>query len=174
VRERTGLDQPLLVQFAAISGPHVSGRYGPLGKKRAAGAGEIANRLPNTLLLASNQPGAIRRHWHPDWGIFGHQPNSWFDGGSMTFALLGVSMPIFWLGLMLMILFAVLLPRWLGCRAAAAAHRQRHLAAPGDAGHRPGGQLDGHPGAHDPRLHARSAAARLRAHRPRQRAEGER
>jgi peptide/nickel transport system permease protein len=32
----------------------------------------------------------------------------------MTFALLGVSMPIFWLGLMLMILFAVLIPKWFG------------------------------------------------------------
>jgi len=41
-------------------------------------------------------------------------PNSWFDGGSMVFALLGVSMPIFWLGLMLMIFFAVQIGRWLG------------------------------------------------------------
>jgi ABC-type dipeptide/oligopeptide/nickel transport system permease component len=40
--------------------------------------------------------------------------NSWVDGGSMIFALLGVSMPVFWLGLMLIILFAVTLPRWLG------------------------------------------------------------
>jgi peptide/nickel transport system permease protein len=48
-------------------------------------------------------------------GVFSAtRPNSWFDGGSMTFALLGVSMPIFWLGLMLMILFAVLIPRWMG------------------------------------------------------------
>jgi ABC-type dipeptide/oligopeptide/nickel transport system permease component len=38
--------------------------------------------------------------------------NSWIDTFSMVFSLVGVSMPIFWLGILLIILFAVTL-RWL-------------------------------------------------------------
>ena len=33
--------------------------------------------------------------------------NSWADQGAMIFALIGVSLPNFWLGLMLIILFSV-------------------------------------------------------------------
>ncbi|RIK42428.1 MAG: peptide ABC transporter permease, partial [Chloroflexi bacterium] len=39
---------------------------------------------------------------------------TWVDAVSMTLALVGVSMPIFWLGLMLIIFFALALPNWLG------------------------------------------------------------
>jgi ABC-type dipeptide/oligopeptide/nickel transport system permease component len=40
----------------------------------------------------------------------GRQPNSWLDTGTMALAIFGVSMPIFWLGLMLLYIFSL----WLG------------------------------------------------------------
>ncbi|MFU8771671.1 MAG: ABC transporter permease, partial [Anaerolineales bacterium] len=70
-------------------------------------------RLPNTLKLAAAGLVLSAIIGIPIGVFSATRPNSWFDGGSMTFALIGVSMPIFWLGLMLMIFFAVLLPRWL-------------------------------------------------------------
>jgi hypothetical protein len=46
-------------------------------------------------------------------GIFSAiRPRSWIDQGSTTFALLGISLPSFWLGIMLILLFSLEL-RWL-------------------------------------------------------------
>ena len=40
----------------------------------------------------------------------GQRPNSWLDASTMGLAIMGVSMPIFWLGLMLLYIFSL----WLG------------------------------------------------------------
>ncbi|PJF27942.1 MAG: peptide ABC transporter permease [Phototrophicales bacterium] len=114
VRENLGLDQPLLVQYGRYMLRVFQGDMGNSVRSRLPVLEEIQTRLPRTLSLAAVSlvvSGVI--------GIIlgvtaATRPNSWFDGGSMIFALIGVSMPIFWLGLMLMIFFAVLLPQWLG------------------------------------------------------------
>lgn len=114
VREELGLDQPVLVQYSRYLWRIVQGDMGRSVRSGLPVSQEISRRLPNTLTLAATSLVLSTLIGVPI-GIFSAtRPNSWFDGGSMTFALLGVSMPIFWLGLMLMILFAVLLPRWLG------------------------------------------------------------
>jgi ABC-type dipeptide/oligopeptide/nickel transport system permease component len=71
-------------------------------------------RLPRTLSLAAVSLLVACLIGIPIGISSSLRPNSWFDAGSMIIALLGVSMPIFWLGLMLMILFAVYLPQTLG------------------------------------------------------------
>jgi ABC-type dipeptide/oligopeptide/nickel transport system permease component len=114
VRQNLGLDQPLLVQYVTYISRVLQGDMGSSVRSRLPVVEEIRTRLPRTLSLAVVSlvvSGAI--------GIMlgvtaATRPNSWFDGASMITALIGVSMPIFWLGLMLMILFAVLLPQWLG------------------------------------------------------------
>jgi ABC-type dipeptide/oligopeptide/nickel transport system permease component len=114
VRRDLGLDQPLLIQYVTYMSRVLQGNMGNSVRSRLPVIEEIQTRLPRTLSLAITSlivAGTI--------GIIlgvtaATRPNSWFDSGSMIFALIGVSMPIFWLGLMLMILFAVLLPRWLG------------------------------------------------------------
>jgi peptide/nickel transport system permease protein len=109
-----GLDQPLLIQYGRYLWRAVQGDMGRSIKSGVQVSDEIARRLPRTLALAATSLVVSAVIGIPI-GIFSAtKPNSWFDGGSMTIALLGVSMPIFWLGLMLMIFFAVLLPRWLG------------------------------------------------------------
>jgi peptide/nickel transport system permease protein len=114
MREQLGLDKPVLEQYGLYITRIVQGDMGRSIRSGLPVTTEIATRLPRTLLLAATSLVLAAVIGIPI-GIFSAtRPNSWFDGGSMTIALLGVSMPIFWLGLMLMILFAVLLPRWLG------------------------------------------------------------
>jgi peptide/nickel transport system permease protein len=114
VREQLGLDQPVAVQFARYTWRVLQGDMGRSVKSGLSVSDEIAKRIPNTLLLTTASLVLAVVVGIPIGVFSATRPNSWFDGGSMTIALLGVSMPIFWLGLMLMILFAVLLPRWLG------------------------------------------------------------
>ena len=114
VRADLGLDQPLIVQYLRYSGRVLQGDMGRSVKSGLPVAQELAHRLPNTLKLAGASLVLSALVGIPIGVFSATRPNSWFDGGSMTFALLGISMPIFWLGLMLMILFAAVLPRWLG------------------------------------------------------------
>jgi peptide/nickel transport system permease protein len=114
VERELGLDRPILIQYGNYLWRAIQGDMGRSIKSGVQVTDEIARRLPRTLALATTSLVVSAVIGIPI-GIFSAtRPNSWFDGGSMTFALLGVSMPIFWLGLMLMIFFAVLLPRWLG------------------------------------------------------------
>lgn len=117
VRADMGLDQPVLVQYTRYIGRIFQGDMGRSVRSGLPVLEEIQIRLPRTLtlavtsLLVSSIIGIIV-------GVYAAtRPNSWFDVGSMVFALLGVSMPIFWSGLMLMILFAVMIPRWFGLGA---------------------------------------------------------
>jgi peptide/nickel transport system permease protein len=114
VRENLGLDQPLVVQYTRYLTRFVQGDMGRSVKSGLPVTQEIGQRLPRTLTLATSALVVAAVIGIPLGVVSATRANSWVDGLSMTVALLGVSMPIFWLGLMLMILFAVLLPRWLG------------------------------------------------------------
>jgi peptide/nickel transport system permease protein len=114
VRREYGLDQPYHIQYFTYMGRVLQGDMGRSIRSRHPVAQEIQTRLPRTLSLALISLAVACAIGIPIGVTSATRPNSWFDGGSMIFALLGVSMPIFWLGLMLMILFAVLLPQWLG------------------------------------------------------------
>jgi peptide/nickel transport system permease protein len=112
VEAQLGLDQPILIQFGRFIARVVQGDMGNSVRSGIPVSQEIATRLPRTLTLAATSLILSALIGIPI-GIFSAtKPYSWFDGGSMTFALIGVSMPIFWLGLMLMILFSVQIPRW--------------------------------------------------------------
>ncbi len=114
VRKDLGLDRPLLVQYGIYLRRTLQGDMGQSVRTRQPVAAEILLRLPNTLQLASLSLLLAAAIGIPIGVISATRANSWVDGGSMIFALLGVSMPIFWLGLMLMYLFSIILPRWLG------------------------------------------------------------
>jgi len=114
VREELGLDQPIPVQYANYVFRMVQGDMGQSIRSRLPVTEEIQQRLPRTLTLASVSLLVSSMIGIPIGVFAATRPNSWFDGGSMIFALLGISMPIFWLGLMLMILFSVLIPQWFG------------------------------------------------------------
>jgi peptide/nickel transport system permease protein len=114
VRADMGLDQPLLVQYGIYLGRMLQGELGRSVRSGLPVADEIAVRLPRTLQLAGLSLLVAAAIGIPIGVLSATRANTWVDATSMIFALLGVSMPIFWLGLLLIIFFALTLPSWLG------------------------------------------------------------
>jgi peptide/nickel transport system permease protein len=114
--KRVGLDQPITVQFYRYMGDVLRGDLGESFRFGRPATQILVERLPTTVelsvsamifaVLVSIPLGVISAYWH----------NSAIDVGTMMGANIGVSMPVFWLGLMLAYVFAVLLkgtPFWL-------------------------------------------------------------
>lgn len=116
VRKEMGLNEPLPVQYAIYLGKVLQGNLGKSIKTGSPVIEEILAKLPNTILLATTSLTVAATIGILLGILASVKPYSWIDGGSMTMALLGVSMPVFWLGLMLMAFFAVILPRGLGLK----------------------------------------------------------
>jgi peptide/nickel transport system permease protein len=114
VREQMGLDEPLLIQYGIYLQLIVQGDWGRSVRTRVPVTELIMERLPNTLQLAVLSLFLAALFGIPIGVVSATRANSWIDTTSMVFALLGVSMPIFWLGLMLMIFFSVQMTGWLG------------------------------------------------------------
>lgn len=114
VRSDLGLDRPLLIQYGIYLQRTIQGDMGRSVRSGLPVSQEIFTRLPKTLQLATISLFVSAIIGIPIGVLSATRANTWIDGSSMILALLGVSMPIFWLGLMLMIFFAVMLPRQLG------------------------------------------------------------
>jgi len=112
LRQQLGLDRPLYIQYWRYLSGAMRGDLGRSVRSNRPVVNEIAWRLPNTLrlavvamLLAASGGGLV--------GIISAvRRNTVWDHATMLAALAGLSMPSFWLGLMLMIIFAVRL-EWL-------------------------------------------------------------
>lgn len=112
VRERLGLDQPLPVQYLIWLGRMAVGDMGKSYYSNRPVFVEIMARFPNTLILAFAAL-AFATLFGTLFGIIGAlKRGTWFDQIAMVLAVLGWSMPPFWIGLVLIILFGVNL-RWL-------------------------------------------------------------
>jgi ABC-type dipeptide/oligopeptide/nickel transport system permease component len=109
LREKLGLDRPLLLQFARYAGGVLRGDLGDSFAYRKEVLQVVLERMPATLELALaamllacgvgiplGVEAALRRH-------------SWFDLLCRLLALAGVSFPVFWLAIQLMYVFAVTL-----------------------------------------------------------------
>lgn len=114
VREQMGLDEPLMIQYGLYLQRTLQGDWGQSVRTRVPVTQEIMERLPRTLQLAAWSLAIAAIFGIPIGVVSATRANSWIDTTSMIFALLGVSMPIFWLGLMLMIFFSVQMTAWLG------------------------------------------------------------
>jgi peptide/nickel transport system permease protein len=114
VNRELGLDQPLLVQYGIYLSRAVQGEWGRSVRSGLPVTQEIRARLPRTVQLALLSLLVAASIGIPIGVLSATRANSWVDAASMAMALLGVSMPIFWLGLMLIIFFALTLPGWLG------------------------------------------------------------
>ena len=112
LREQWGLDQPLHVQYIVFLRNMLQGDLGRSIRSGRPAIEEIGDRYLNTLLLATFSLAIALSVGLFAGIVSGTKPYSLFDNASMLLALFGVSTPAFWLGLMLMWLFAVELP-WL-------------------------------------------------------------
>ena len=127
IRAELGLDRPLWVQYVSWIGDLLRGDLGTSTRTYNPVSYEVGLRIPATLELtaisiviavivglAAGVIAAIRR-------------NSWIDYTSMVVALLGICTPSCWLGLMLMLVFAV----WLGWFPTSGRGSWEHLILPG-------------------------------------------
>ncbi len=112
LRHQWGLDQPLPIQYVYWLERAVQGDFGRSTVSRVPATQEIFTRFPATLELAVASM-LISIVLGLSFGVVaavGH--DTLFDRLSMIVALVGVCTPSFWLGLMLLLLFAVTL-QWL-------------------------------------------------------------
>jgi peptide/nickel transport system permease protein len=107
VRDRLGLNDPLHEQFFRFMGGAVRGDFGESIWQRAPALPIMLERLPNTLYLA----GVTILVAIPLAALLGIvsalRPGSIIDRASTVVGLAGVSIADFWLGLMLILFFAV-------------------------------------------------------------------
>jgi peptide/nickel transport system permease protein len=107
VRKALGLDQPLWTQYVHYI---VRLAHGDLGKSFHTGdpvAQAIRERYPATIQLALGAMFVALLVAFPLGIISAIYRNSWIDNVARFFALIGVSMPSFWFGPLLIIAFAI-------------------------------------------------------------------
>ena len=112
-RNREGLNDPFLVQFGRYVWKAVT--QGDIGRsyvtKRSV-AQEVLAAFPATLKLSALAMVIAILVGLPCGILSAIKQYSLFDTVTMIFAMIGLSMPVFWLGLLLILLFSVHL-RWL-------------------------------------------------------------
>lgn len=113
LRAKMGLDQPLPVQYVLWMGRLLQGDLGTsLYGSNISVTRIIGEAIPRTLSLAFLSAIVAIAIAIPAGIISALRKNSWLDYTFTFFAFLGLSMPGFWLGIILIIIFAVNL-RWL-------------------------------------------------------------
>jgi peptide/nickel transport system permease protein len=112
IRHQLGLDRPIYEQYAAYLSRLARLDLGRSARTQNPVLDEIWARLPNTLLLAVVAIGLACILGIPAGIISAVRPYSWIDYVVTISALFGMSMPVFWLGLMLVVVFSIIL-KWL-------------------------------------------------------------
>lgn len=112
IRSQLGLDKPIYQQYAIYMGNLMRLDLGRSARTQNPVFEEIWARLPNTMLLAVIAIGLACLFGIPAGIISAVRPYSWIDYTVTIIALFGISMPVFWLGLMLVVVFSVVL-KWL-------------------------------------------------------------
>ena len=112
LRRELRLDDPVPVQFAHYAGGVLTGDLGTSYITGRPILQDVAERFPKTLLLAATAMvlaalvgisiGVVTARW----------PGGLLDRVTLGAAYLGISFPVYWVGLLLILLFAVTL-RWL-------------------------------------------------------------
>src|SRR3990167_2915377 len=105
-RQRWGLDQPLHIQYWKFLAAAVTGDLGKSFRLAQPVSELIAVRLPATIELATFSILIAVTLAIPLGVWSGAKPNSWVDNLGTSFGLFGISMPNFWLGIMLILLLA--------------------------------------------------------------------
>lgn len=107
VRVALGLDKPLWQQYVAYLNRLAHGDLGRSFRTNDSVAKEIAVRYPATMQLAFGAMLVALLVAFPLGIVSAIYRNSWIDNLARFFALIGVSMPSFWFGPLLIIAFAI-------------------------------------------------------------------
>jgi peptide/nickel transport system permease protein len=109
IRKQFGLDQPLWIQYGSFVSHLLRGDFGQSFYYRTDVFELYLSRLPASLLLASAAMAFSLLVGIPTGIIAAVRVNQWWDSVGKIFALLGLSMPSFWVGLVMILFFSVFL-----------------------------------------------------------------
>ncbi len=104
-----GLNDPVPVRYLKWLGNSLQGDFGNSFTSKRPALQEIADRLPNTILLMGVMLIVTLLIAIPLGILSALKQYTWFDHISTTIAFAGQSLPVFWFGLLLIIIFAVTL-----------------------------------------------------------------
>jgi peptide/nickel transport system permease protein/oligopeptide transport system permease protein len=108
-RVRLGLDRPLVERYVTFLGRAATGDLGDSYRSRQPVTQMILEQAPATLQLAAGGLAVGLSLGLILGMIAGLRPNSWVDTMCMVVALAGISMPSFWIGMLLIYLFGMTL-----------------------------------------------------------------
>src|SRR3989441_647544 len=109
MRARLGLDRSLIAQFGSFMADLARGDLGQSFYYRTPVFELYLSRLPNSLLLALVAMSFSLLIGIPSGILASVRVNTWWDNAGKLFALLGLSLPSFWTGLLLILFFSVYL-----------------------------------------------------------------
>jgi ABC-type dipeptide/oligopeptide/nickel transport system permease component len=112
LRHQLHLDEPLPNQFAHYASGVLRGDLGRSFITNRPIAGDVLERFPKTLLLAGAAMTLAAFSGIALGILTARNPGGWLDRLALGGAYLGISFPVYWVGLLLVLLFAVTL-RWL-------------------------------------------------------------
>lgn len=107
IREKLGLNDPLPIQYVRYVTNLLKGDMGKSVRSRSAVSYEITQRLPDTIILTVTSICLVLVLALPIGILSALKRGTWIDTAAMTFALFGVSIPAFWFGIMLMLIFGL-------------------------------------------------------------------
>ncbi len=112
LRERLGLNDPVMVQFARFVGNAAQGNFGISYQFKQPVADLLASRLPATLELSFTSALFALLVGIPMGVYTGLNRDSWLSKIFLTISLIGISLPTFLIGILLIFIFSVQL-QWL-------------------------------------------------------------
>ena len=126
IRQQFGLDRPLFVQYGHFVSALVRGDFGQSFYYRTPVLELYLSRLPNSLMLAAAAMTLSLLIGIPSGILAAVRVNGWWDRVGKIFALLGLSLPSFWVGLVMILFFSV----YLGWLPSSGAGTVWHLIMP--------------------------------------------
>lgn len=106
-RHAMGLDDPIPIQYARFASGAIHGDFGESWWQHTPALPIAAAPLPATLLLAMFSLGISLAAGLPLGLLASLRPGSLSDRVAVFVSLIGVSLPVIWLGLMLILVFSV-------------------------------------------------------------------
>jgi peptide/nickel transport system permease protein len=126
IHHQFGLDRPLLVQYGIFISSLLRGDLGQSFYYRMPVMSLYLSRLPNSLILAVVAMGFSLLVGIPSGILAAVKVGRFWDSAGKLFALLGLSLPSFWVGLVLILVFSV----YLGWLPSSGAGTPLHLIMP--------------------------------------------
>ena len=126
IHHQFGLDRPLLVQYWIFMSSLLHGDLGQSFYYQTPVMSLYLSRLPNSLQLAAVAMAFSLLIGIPSGILAAVRVGRFWDSAGKLFALLGLSMPSFWIGLLMILLFSV----YLGWLPSSGAGTPLHLIMP--------------------------------------------